>query len=50
MRLLASRHIFREVAPDVFANNRISSLMDTGKSLTELRAQYAARSAARQLS
>ncbi|KZV95393.1 S-adenosyl-L-methionine-dependent methyltransferase, partial [Exidia glandulosa HHB12029] len=38
MRLLASRHIFREVAPDVFANNRISSLMDTGKSLEDLRA------------
>ncbi|EJD51549.1 O-methyltransferase [Auricularia subglabra TFB-10046 SS5] len=38
LRLLATRHIFREVAPDVFANNRISSLMDTGKPVAELRA------------
>ncbi|TDL27010.1 S-adenosyl-L-methionine-dependent methyltransferase [Rickenella mellea] len=36
LRLLATEHIFREVTPDVFANNRISSLADTGKSSTEL--------------
>lgn len=31
MRLLASHHIFREVKPNVFASNRISSYIDTGK-------------------
>lgn len=41
LRLLASRHIFREVSPDVFANNRLSSLLDTGKSVAELRANPA---------
>ncbi|EJD43680.1 O-methyltransferase [Auricularia subglabra TFB-10046 SS5] len=38
LRLLATKHIFREVAPDVFANNRLSSTLDTGKSLAQLRA------------
>ncbi|EJD40316.1 O-methyltransferase [Auricularia subglabra TFB-10046 SS5] len=38
LRLLATRHIFREIAPDVFCNNRLSSLLDTGKSVAELRA------------
>ncbi|EKM60303.1 uncharacterized protein PHACADRAFT_203537 [Phanerochaete carnosa HHB-10118-sp] len=33
LRLLATNHIFVEVAPDVFVNNRISSCMDTGKSV-----------------
>ncbi|KAK2462797.1 hypothetical protein APHAL10511_005188 [Amanita phalloides] len=37
LRLLATHHIVREVAPDVFATNRISSLIDSGKSLEELR-------------
>ncbi|KAK0205287.1 S-adenosyl-L-methionine-dependent methyltransferase [Desarmillaria ectypa] len=36
LRLLASHHIFREVSPDVFANNRISSLLDSGKAVQEL--------------
>ncbi|KAL1670094.1 O-methyltransferase-domain-containing protein [Schizophyllum commune] len=36
LRLLASNFIFREVAPDVFANNRISSMIDTGKSSKEI--------------
>jgi hypothetical protein len=40
LRLLASRHIFREVAPDVFANNRLSSMLDTGKSVAEIVAEY----------
>ncbi|CAL1710667.1 unnamed protein product [Somion occarium] len=31
LRLLATHHITREVRPDVFANNRISSFMDSGK-------------------
>ncbi|KAF9449490.1 S-adenosyl-L-methionine-dependent methyltransferase [Macrolepiota fuliginosa MF-IS2] len=30
LRLLAAHHIFREVHPNVFALNRISSLLDTG--------------------
>ncbi|EJD53030.1 S-adenosyl-L-methionine-dependent methyltransferase [Auricularia subglabra TFB-10046 SS5] len=38
LRLLATKHIFREVSPDVFVNNRISSVLDTGKSVTSLRA------------
>ncbi|KZV87208.1 S-adenosyl-L-methionine-dependent methyltransferase [Exidia glandulosa HHB12029] len=37
LRLLSTKHIFREVSPEVFANNRLSSLLDTGKSVTELR-------------
>ncbi|KAJ3555091.1 hypothetical protein NM688_g2768 [Phlebia brevispora] len=31
LRLLATNHIYKEVAPDVFANNRLSSFLDTGK-------------------
>ncbi|KAF8180028.1 O-methyltransferase [Mycena galopus ATCC 62051] len=31
LRFLATNHIFYEVAPDVFANNRISSSLDKGK-------------------
>ncbi|KIK63987.1 hypothetical protein GYMLUDRAFT_57032 [Collybiopsis luxurians FD-317 M1] len=36
LRLLATHHILREVSPDVFANNRISSILDTGKPSEEL--------------
>ncbi|KAK0199957.1 S-adenosyl-L-methionine-dependent methyltransferase [Desarmillaria ectypa] len=36
LRLLATEHIFKEVTPDVFANNRISSLLDTRKSVDKL--------------
>ncbi|KAJ7075074.1 O-methyltransferase [Mycena belliarum] len=36
LRLLATLHIFREVSPDVFAHNRISILLDTGKSSQEI--------------
>ncbi|KAF7369825.1 S-adenosyl-L-methionine-dependent methyltransferase [Mycena venus] len=32
LRPLATQHIFREVSPDVFAHNRISAMLDTGKS------------------
>ncbi|CCM07046.1 uncharacterized protein FIBRA_09366 [Fibroporia radiculosa] len=39
LRRLATNHIFREVRPDVFANNRLSSVCDTGKSVEELRAR-----------
>ncbi|KAH8978960.1 O-methyltransferase [Lactarius akahatsu] len=31
LRLLATNHIFIEVSPDVFANNRLSTVLDTGK-------------------
>ncbi|GJE88029.1 O-methyltransferase [Phanerochaete sordida] len=36
LRALATNHIFTEVAPDVFANNRLSSAMDTGKSVESI--------------
>ncbi|TRM63597.1 O-methyltransferase-domain-containing protein [Schizophyllum amplum] len=36
LRFLATNHIFREVAPDVFANNRISTLLDTMKPSKEI--------------
>ncbi|KAJ7909834.1 O-methyltransferase [Mycena leptocephala] len=36
LRLLATHHIFREVATDVFATNRISSTLDKGKPVAEL--------------
>ena len=40
LRLLATTHWIREVKPDVFANNRLSALVDSGKTLEELRAAY----------
>ncbi|KAI0726094.1 S-adenosyl-L-methionine-dependent methyltransferase [Fomitopsis betulina] len=36
MRLLATHHITKEVRPDIFANNRVSSAMDSGRSIEEL--------------
>jgi hypothetical protein len=39
LRLLATNHIFTEVTPDVFANNRLSSVLDTGKPVEELLAR-----------
>ncbi|KAJ7513135.1 S-adenosyl-L-methionine-dependent methyltransferase [Mycena galericulata] len=36
LRLLATNHIFIEVSPDVFANNRLSSLLDTGKNVENI--------------
>ena len=36
LRILATNYIFTEVSPDVFANNRLSSVLDTGKSVEEL--------------
>ncbi|THH29318.1 hypothetical protein EUX98_g4870 [Antrodiella citrinella] len=36
LRLLATHHITREVRPDVFANNRLSSFMDSGKDVQDL--------------
>ena len=40
MRMMATHHIYREVKPDVFANNRISSLLDTMKPSAEIIAEY----------
>lgn len=36
MRFLGTKHIFTETSPDVFKNNRISSALCTGKSITEM--------------
>ncbi|KAI0771361.1 S-adenosyl-L-methionine-dependent methyltransferase [Irpex lacteus] len=33
---VGNKHIFKEVAPDTFTNNRLSSLMDTGKDITDI--------------
>lgn len=38
LRLIATFHWVREVKPDVFANNRLSSFMDSGKSTEQLKA------------
>jgi len=37
MCYLATHHIFREIEPDVYVNNRLSSVWDTGKSLEEIK-------------
>jgi hypothetical protein len=39
LRLLATNYVFTEVSPDVFANNRLSSVLDTGKLVEELLAK-----------
>ncbi|KII92455.1 hypothetical protein PLICRDRAFT_50832 [Plicaturopsis crispa FD-325 SS-3] len=39
LRLLATDHIFTEVSPDVFANNRISSVADTSKPVADILAK-----------
>lgn len=39
LRLLATHHIFVEPSPDVFKNNRLSSLMDTTKSVEDIKAK-----------
>lgn len=36
LRYLASRHIFEEIKPDIFRNNRISEILCTGKPAQEL--------------
>ncbi|KZV68873.1 S-adenosyl-L-methionine-dependent methyltransferase [Peniophora sp. CONT] len=38
LRLLATQHILREVKPDVFALNRVSTLLDSGKPFNSLQA------------
>jgi hypothetical protein len=39
LRFLATRHIFKEISPDVFANNRLSSLLVKAKSFEEILAE-----------
>lgn len=39
LRYLATNHFFTEVHPDTFAGNRISSVLDTGKSVATLQAE-----------
>ncbi|KAG6843501.1 hypothetical protein H0H87_003732, partial [Tephrocybe sp. NHM501043] len=36
LRMLSLNHCYKEVSPDVFANTRISSVLDSGKSVAEL--------------
>ncbi|KAH9484888.1 4-O-methyltransferase 1 [Psilocybe cubensis] len=36
LRYLATHHVYKEVSPDVFTNNRVSSMMDTGKAVDDL--------------
>ncbi|KAF9043854.1 S-adenosyl-L-methionine-dependent methyltransferase, partial [Hymenopellis radicata] len=43
LRLLATHHFLRETSPNVFATNRISSLMDTGKQIEEIHAHPEAK-------
>ncbi|THU93684.1 S-adenosyl-L-methionine-dependent methyltransferase [Dendrothele bispora CBS 962.96] len=38
LRYLATHHCYREISPNVFTSNRISSTMDTGKSVQDLKA------------
>ena len=40
LRIMATNHIYREVNPDVFTNNRVSSLLDTLKPSAEIIAEY----------
>ncbi|KAF5312468.1 hypothetical protein D9619_003733 [Psilocybe cf. subviscida] len=36
LRYLATHHVYKELRPDVFTNTRISSTLDTGKSVNEI--------------
>lgn len=40
LRFLATRHVFEEVAPDVFRNTRLSSGMSLNKSVKDILARY----------
>jgi hypothetical protein len=37
LRYLATRHVFKEISPDVFVNNRLSSLLKKAKSMKEIK-------------
>lgn len=36
LRQLATNHVFKEIAPNVFAHNLISSVLDSGKEVEDL--------------
>ncbi len=40
LRLLATYQWLREISPDVFANNRLSAQLSSGKTLEQLRDSY----------
>ena len=39
LRLLATHHVGKEVSPNVFANNRVSSLVDSGKDFQAIKSE-----------
>ena len=39
LRLLATHHIGKEVSPNTFANNRLSSFVDSGKDFQVIKAK-----------
>ncbi|EIM83960.1 S-adenosyl-L-methionine-dependent methyltransferase [Stereum hirsutum FP-91666 SS1] len=41
LRYLATRHVFQEVTPNVFANNRVSSILVKSRSIKEIQANPA---------
>ncbi|KAF7303731.1 4-O-methyltransferase 1 [Mycena indigotica] len=43
LRFLATRHVFKEISPNTFCNNRISSLLVKAKSLAEIKADPEAK-------
>ncbi|KAF8988604.1 O-methyltransferase, partial [Cyathus striatus] len=43
MRYLATHHVYKELSPNVYTNNRISSMLDTGKSVKEITANPEAK-------
>ncbi|KAJ7203253.1 S-adenosyl-L-methionine-dependent methyltransferase [Mycena pura] len=43
LRVLATNHVFVEVSPDVFAHNRLSCILDTGKNVEDILANPAAK-------
>ncbi|TCD62062.1 hypothetical protein EIP91_007521 [Steccherinum ochraceum] len=36
LRILTTLHVFKETSPDVFTNNRVSAVLDTGKTVKEI--------------
>ncbi|VDB86470.1 unnamed protein product [Peniophora sp. CBMAI 1063] len=43
LRMLATHHVFTEVTPNIFANNRVSSIMDSGRPCSQLAADPSAK-------
>jgi hypothetical protein len=39
LRYLAARHVFTEVSPNIFTNNRLSSVLFKAKTLQEIEAK-----------